>query len=59
MLKLTTLKSEEPVRVNVDNVAYYKAKGQHTEIVFVSPKYHEHTLVVKESVAQIDRLLGI
>ncbi|GGC48310.1 hypothetical protein GCM10011386_45660 [Parapedobacter defluvii] len=59
ILRLTKLKSGEPVRINFDNVAYYKVKGEHTEIIFVSPKYHEHTLLVKESLEQVDRLLGI
>ncbi len=59
ILRLTKLKAEEPVRVNFDNVAFYKAKGEHTEITFVSPRYHEHTITVKESLVQVDRLLGI
>lgn len=59
MLRLTKLKKEEPVRVNFDNVAFYNAKGEHTEITFVSPRFHEHTLTIKESLAQVDRLLGI
>ncbi|MBK1442675.1 hypothetical protein JHJ32_21930 [Parapedobacter sp. ISTM3] len=53
------MKAEESVRVNFDNVAFYKAKGEHTEITFVSPKYHEHMLTVKESLEQVDRLLVI
>lgn len=59
IIRLTKLKSDEPVRVNFDNVAYYKAKGENTEIVFVSPRYHEHTLTVKESLEKVDKLLGI
>lgn len=59
ILRLTKLKKEEPVRVNFDNVAYYYAKREHTEIVFVSPNYYEQTLVVKETLEQVDRLLGI
>ncbi|GGH00514.1 hypothetical protein GCM10007415_40600 [Parapedobacter pyrenivorans] len=59
ILRLTKLKGEEPVRVNFDNVAYYKAKGEHTEILFVAPRYYENTITVKESLAQVDRLLGI
>jgi len=42
ILRLTKLKSNEPVRVNFDNVAFYKAKGENTEITLVSPNYHEH-----------------
>lgn len=59
ILKLTKLKKDEPVRVNFDNVAYYYAKREHTAIVFVSPNYYEQTLVVKEALEQVDRLLEI
>jgi len=59
ILRLTKFKSDEPIRVNFDNVAFYKGKGEHTEITFISPRFHEHTLTVKESLAQVDRLLGI
>ncbi|SEL40590.1 hypothetical protein [Parapedobacter koreensis] len=59
ILRLTKLKAEEPIRVNFDNVAYYYGKGAHTVIVFPAPKYYEHTLTVKESLEQVDRLLGI
>ena len=30
-----------------------------TEIVFVSPNYYEQTVVVKETIEQVDGLLGI
>ena len=59
ILRLTKMKAEEPVRVNFDNVAFYHRKGEHTLITFVSPRFHEHTLTVKESIEQVDKLLGI
>lgn len=59
ILKLTKAKKGEPVRVNFDNVAYYYAKGDSTVIVFATPNHYEQTVVVKETIAQIDRLLGI
>lgn len=45
--------------MNFDNVAYYYAKGQTTVIVFVSPNHYEQTVTVKETIEQVDRLLGI
>lgn len=39
ILRLAGLKVEEPVRVNFDNLAFYKAKGEHIEITFVSEVY--------------------
>lgn len=59
ILRLTKLKKDEPVRVNFDNVTYYYAKGEHTVLVFLAPKYYENTITVKESLQQVDRLLGI
>jgi len=59
ILRLTKPKKDEPVRINFDNVAYYRLKGEYTEIVFVSPNHYEQTLVVKETIEQVDRLLGI
>ncbi|MGV3762023.1 hypothetical protein [Parapedobacter sp.] len=59
ILRLTKPKNDEPVRVNFDNVAYYYAEGETTVIVFVSPNHYEQTVVVKETMAQVDRLLGI
>ena len=59
ILRLTKPKKDEPVRINFDNVAYYRPKGEYTEIVFVSPNHYEQTLVVKETIEQVDRLLGI
>ncbi|MFB2121070.1 hypothetical protein [Parapedobacter sp. 2B3] len=59
ILRLTKPKKDEPVRVNFDNVAYYYAKGQTTVIVFVSPNHYEQTVTVKETIEQVDRLLGI
>lgn len=59
ILRLTLAKTGEPVRVNFDNVAFYQTKAEHTEITFVSPRFHEHTIKVKESLEVIDRLLGI
>ncbi|MFB2120821.1 hypothetical protein [Parapedobacter sp. 2B3] len=34
-------------------------QGEYTEIVFVSPNHYEQTMVVKETLEQVDRLLGI
>ncbi|WP_257667281.1 hypothetical protein [Parapedobacter tibetensis] len=59
ILRLATVKKDEPVRVNFDNVAFYRAKAAHTEITFVSPRFHEHTITVKESLEVIDKLLGV
>lgn len=59
ILRLTKIKKDEPVRVNFDNVAYYYANGEGTLIVFVSPNHYEQTVVVKESLMQVDKLLGI
>jgi len=59
ILRLTKPKKDEPVRVNFDNVAYYRTRGEYTEIVFVSPNHYEQTVVVKETLEQVDRLLGI
>ncbi len=59
ILRLTKIKKDEPVRVNFDNVAYYYAKGEGTLIFFVSPNHYEQTVVVKESLMQVDKLLGI
>ena len=59
ILRLTKLKSEEPIRVNIDNVAYYIAKGEHTEIFFLSPRFHEIKITVKESLKLVDGLLGV
>jgi len=59
ILRLTKPKNDEPVRVNFDNVAYYRPRREYTEIVFVSPNHYEQTVVVKETVEQVDRLLGI
>lgn len=59
ILRLTKPKKDEPVRINFDNVAYYRPRGEYTEIVFVSPNHYEQTLVVKETIEQVDRLLGI
>ena len=59
ILRLTKIKKDEPIRVNFDLVAYYNAKGEHTEITFISPRFHEHTITVKESLEVVDKLLGI
>ncbi len=59
ILRLTQLKSNEPIRVNFDNVAYYHAKGEHTEIFFLSPRFHEIRITVKESLQTVDGLLGL
>lgn len=59
ILRLTKPKNGEPLRVNFDNVAYYRSKRGKTEIVFVSPNYYEQTVVVKETIEQVDGLLGI
>jgi len=59
IVKLTKAKKGEPVRVNFDNVAYYYAKGESTVVVFNSPNHYEQTVVVKETITQVDRLLGI
>lgn len=59
ILRLTKPKNDEPIRVNFDNVAYYSAKGEHTEIFFLSPRFHEITITVKESLKTVDGLLGI
>ena len=59
IIKLTKVKKDEPVRVNFDNAAYYRQKGQGTEIVFLSPNYYEQKVLVKETVEEVDRLLGI
>lgn len=56
---MTKPKKDKPVRINFDNVAYYRQRGEYTEIVFVSPNHYEQTLVVKETLEQVDRLLGI
>ncbi len=59
ILRLTKIKKGEPIRVNFDNVAYYYVKGEGTLIVFTSPNHYEQTVVVKETIEQVDRLLGI
>lgn len=59
ILKLTRPKNDEPVRVNFENVAYYRSRREYTEIVFVSPNHYEQTMIVKETMQQVDRLLGI
>ncbi len=59
ILKLTKVKSDELIRVNFDNVAYYHAKGEHTVIAFLTPRFYENTITVKESLKTVDGLLGI
>ncbi len=58
IIRLTKLKGNESIRVNFDNVIFYLAKGDNTVISFLAPKYYEHTLTVRESVEEVDRLLG-
>ncbi len=60
ILRLTKAKSGEPIRVNFDNVAYYHTnKAGNTVVEFLTPKYYENSLTVQETLAQVDRLLGI
>ena len=59
IIKLTKVKRDEAVRVNFDTAAYYRRKGKGTEIVFMSPNYYEQKVHVKETLEEVDRLLGI
>lgn len=59
ILRLTTVKKDEPIRVNFDLVTYYNAKSEHTEIVFLGQLHQQARLTVKESLEVVDRLLGI
>lgn len=59
ILRLTEAKTGKPIRVNFDNVAYYQPKDSKTLISFMAPKYYVQTILVAESVDDIDRLLGL
>ena len=59
IIKLTKVKGDEPVRVNFDTAAYYRRKRKGTEIVFMSPNYYEQKVYVKETLEEVDKLLGV